>query len=265
MRDIGSGAIVFGDAINRDHPLNRKLLWHFLSLPGSVVSNGVTWRSIARHPRWPSGTLTNGPTWSGITHPGGRGSVKYDGTNDYVTIGDVPDLDGLTDLTFALWLNLDDVSGLHGIAGKYDTSGPIMFSDGTSLAWQVGFSGDRVTATSALTANKWYHVIGTSLNSTMMVFLNGKQVGGTDTAATITNQASNLRIGLNNEGSVGRMKGHIDDVRIYNRGISATEAWNLYTESIRGYPTTLNRLSPLRTFYFASPSTKRAISWAGRR
>lgn len=249
MRDI-VGAIKLGDPIKHDHPLNRGLLWHFLALPGTVYSNSNRWRDLARHPRFPRGTLTSGPLWSGITHPGGRGSVKYDGTDDYVDVGDVTDLDGLTDMAFSLWFNLDDVTGTHGIIGKQSASvGPIMFSNGTSLVWQVGSGTDRVTVSSALAANTWYHVVGNSLNSTLQVFKNGLQVGGTDTVGANTNHAVTLKIGLNNDGGVGRMKGYIDDVRIYNRGLTATEVWALYNESRYGYPTALARRSPLRTIY----------------
>lgn len=89
------------------------------------------------------------------------------------------------------------------------------------------------TAPSPLNGN-WHHIAGVITGSGMTAYFDGAQVGSnTDTAAifygTSVNTAVNsgsigyLNIGRNQDTANYEFSGNIDDVRIYNRALSATE------------------------------------------
>lgn len=71
---------------NLGHPLRRGLVF---DLP-LFERGGTTVRELVNND---IGTLTNGPTW--VTTPYGAG-VRFDGTNDYITMGSNPKSNSLT-------------------------------------------------------------------------------------------------------------------------------------------------------------------------
>ncbi len=76
------------------------------SYPGS----GTAWTELTK--RGSSGTLTNGPTFSSAN----KGSIVFDGTNDYVNIPDMSTSFGGSGGTFLVWLrrngNQNNYSGV---------------------------------------------------------------------------------------------------------------------------------------------------------
>jgi hypothetical protein len=115
---------------------------------------------------------------------------------------------------------------------------------GNGLTLQINKSGgvtDRfvVEGRTPVTKNKWNHVVttydGSSTSAGMKVYLNGVQdttdlfTSGTYTA--MSNLASSVDIGasIRTQAAFDAFaKGKIDDVRIYNRALSATEIRQLY-------------------------------------
>lgn len=78
--------------------------------------------------------------------------------------------------------------------------------------------------------NVWTHIAGVIDGSTMKIYTNGVL----DTSYSISIPAiqyssMDLYIGNDRVGFPDAFLGAIDDLRIYNRAISATEVWNLYT------------------------------------
>ena len=181
------------------------------------------------------GTLTN---MSKATSPaiGKMGqALSFDGVNDYVDAGNQASLQITGAMTIAFWLNGDGKDAFtEGMVSKL----------GASRGYQVGFFNNGsgffriasnistlVTLTlGSHTANIWEHWVCIYIPSTSMTcFKNGNQVYQTTTSipASQYSASNNLRIGTRAD-ETGTMIGKLDDIRIYNRALSASEVKQLY-------------------------------------
>jgi hypothetical protein len=83
--------------------------------------------------------------------------------------------------------------------------------------------GDRqLDATAALPLNTWTHVATTYDGSTQRLFVGGTQVASRTQTGAIATSNSPLRIGGNGVWSEW-FAGLLDEVRVYNRALSASE------------------------------------------
>ena len=79
-----------------------------------------------------------------------------------------------------------------------------------------------VTASGQLPLNTWSHLAITIDGTALRLFVNGTQVKSTAASGTLTPSANPLRIGGNTVWGE-YFSGKIDEVRIYNRALSAAE------------------------------------------
>ena len=183
------------------------------SYPGS----GTTWTDLSGNSR--TGTLTNGPTYSGTN----GGSIVFDGTNDYVQCtGSLT----VTAATFVTWIRR------NGNQGQYDG---ILFSRGTNTTGmnfqssnQLGYhwndAGNTYNWQSGLTIpDATWCMIAVSVTSTAATaYL--CQTGGTTTATNTVNHASSLlndiKIAQDDAGS-RYFNGNIAIAQLYNIALSA--------------------------------------------
>tara|TARA_B100000965_G_C19538474_1_gene734487 strand:- start:507 stop:1223 length:717 start_codon:yes stop_codon:yes gene_type:complete len=116
------------------------------------------------------------------TPSGGNYSVDFDGTNDYLVTNSSSDYTlGTGDFTFEHWVRPDDVSTTQQIidgrmqGNSWDTDWcTYINSDGT---YRFFANGDKITDSSALSANTWYHFAVCRSSGTTKMFKNGTQVG----------------------------------------------------------------------------------------
>ena len=164
------------------------------------------------------------------------------GVDDYVDLGDPASLDVNTAVTYSMWIKpallVDDAS----IISKRDPSSDdgatqITLTASGKLDFNFVKTGTvlRSTANSVLSVGQWYHVVlvhtwGSGAGTKF--YVNGVPVAmsawgpGTGDEIMATN-SSNRRLGYSANAGLG-MKGLIDDVRIYNRALSADEIKRLY-------------------------------------
>lgn len=184
-----------------------------------------------------NGTYTNWPT---LNQSGKcKTSVSLDGYNDYV---DLPTsvVNGLTDCTISVWVNLDTVGTWSRIFDFGSSTSSYMFltpknSYTNRLRFAIttsGTGGEQVIdTTTTITTGTWYHVAVRFNGSVATIYVNGVQVGQ-NSSMTLT--PSSLGASWNNY--FGRsqysadpyLDGRLDDFRIYNRALSASEIGELY-------------------------------------
>jgi N-acetylneuraminic acid mutarotase len=173
------------------------------------------------------GNLTNGPTW---TDGQIGGALSFDGVNDHVRIGNV--LNNLTDLSFSLWFKPASIptQSEHGyMVYKEQTYALTLASDGgvhlnfgNGNAWE-----DSGLNTSVLELNKWYNVTATRGSGIMKVFIDINLLANKSYNTSSGSNSSLLVFGAaSNE--TRPFNGLIDDVRIYDRALSAEEVQALY-------------------------------------
>jgi hypothetical protein len=146
----------------------------------------------------------------------GTGSMSFDGTGDWLTLADTPNLQlSLGNFTIEGWFYLNAVGSARGFVSKgTSTTG---WSLGVNALNQVVFSNTATSfaSTGTLLISTWYHITivreGTGTNQTK-IYINGTN-DGTGTVATNFNQTSIMYVGADRVGG-SALNGYIDDLRI---------------------------------------------------
>jgi hypothetical protein len=182
--------------------------------------------SAGGHP----GTLRNGPTWT-AGHIGQ--AVRFDGADDYVDLGNV-DISGSA-LTIAAWIRpdsfaTDDARIVSKAMGSAEQDHYFMLSTVSSGGIKLRFrlkagssTSTLVASSGTLTAGQWAHAAAVYNGSAMILYLNGVEVGRVNkTGALATSATTPVAIGRNPQ-AYGGFGGAIDDVRLYQRALSASD------------------------------------------
>jgi len=146
----------------------------------------------------------------------GGGALKFDGVDDYVS-GTIPQLtsNAFTVSFWFYWQN-NPATYEHPLTlGDYDIS---FYIDSTGY---FAITGDQSTVISgALSTNKWYFVTDTFDGTAYKIYLNGG--GGQPAAGSLSLVNNDFYIG-STDTPHNFFKGVIDEVRVYNRALSAEE------------------------------------------
>jgi len=209
----------------------------------SYPGTGTTWYDISGNNN--NGTLTNGPTFSGI---GKQAAIVFDGVDDYVS---VPNFNyGRTGFTAEAWFkyNTYSPSGYKsGILEKWQTGAGTnnefcLYTEGSSAnaPYWPGFAiqGNNniiynIQDTSLIqVTGSWYHQVGTFDGTYLKLYVNGvlrttSSPTGTNTVKTYSAQPFSIAsFGSNiaNQGSeLYSSPASIGNVKLYNRTLTATE------------------------------------------
>ena len=206
--------------------------------PSSYAGSGNTSYDLSGFGN--TATLVNG-TGFGVT---GGGMFVFDGSNDYVTIGDKLDL-GLDSYSFTCWFKLNSVSGYQcifskSVATNVDNRYALYLINNklqSFLQGNQGASGPDVDITSSVTLSTgtWYHVSSVyDRSGTLKLYVNGSL----DSSATISqwqsvNIQSSYTFKIGAYASPGDTpsfftNGNITSFLAYNRALSATEIMQNY-------------------------------------
>ena len=179
------------------------------------------------------GTLVNGPTWIADGKYGG--ALKFDGVNDYVYVRDSDTLDVTNNFTIEHWFRpnssinqWDTVTKSVG-GGNYEPF-RINPANQSQLCFQWSNTSQRnfTCFTVNFVTGAWHHIAVTFVNGNVSLYFNGTYVDSqTALFTSIYASTGYLFIGTRNGGS-NWVNGTIDEVRIYNRALSAEEIWNHY-------------------------------------
>lgn len=194
------------------------------------------------------GTLGSAATWTTTAHSNGH-AVSFDGTsNAYITARGAA-VDTTQSFSVSAWVNLASTSSTAIVASqigtnssafilKYEPGGGVngwdfdlTQSDATSPTQdQTYTSGNASTGT-------WTHLVGVfnASNNTTTLYVNGSQ-NATGSHSTKWNATGAVNIGRLrwNAAYNNNFNGKIDDVRIYQRVLSATDVNDLYNDVVPG-------------------------------
>jgi hypothetical protein len=153
-------------------------------------------------------------------------SMKFDGTGDWLTAIDGPQLNiGTGDFTIECWVNR--TAAASG-AGNGDT----IISKGTNniiLSINVNTSKFEfaqygvavlLTSTTVISNGTWYYVAITRSGTTLRMFINGTQEASTTNSANFTSTTS-MFVGADANNTNQRLNGYIQDLRI-TKGVART-------------------------------------------
>ncbi|MDD5555609.1 MAG: LamG domain-containing protein, partial [Candidatus Pacebacteria bacterium] len=171
--------------------------------------------------------------------------LAFDGTDDYVDCGNGANLKPTTALTIGLWIKPNNPIGGVGydrFITRADAAGSSannsysfqFYSTTGRLNFAIWIDGDTAVknlyGNAILTAGNWYYIVGTYDGSYLRIYLNG------NLDCTPMSQTGNIRAGTYNFligactglQSTTMYGGLIDDVRIYNAAIPASQIQQNY-------------------------------------
>ena len=186
-----------------------------------------------------NGTLQGGATFA----PGILGQAfSFDGLDDSVSVSDDTHTLGGGSFTIALWANFNKVTErdpfISHSEGSEEVNKWILWLDarghdkppGPALRFHINSPSipplDTVLARWEPKPGEWYHVAATRSSQTYALYIDGVQVATSIDSNTIPDPDARLTIGQTQDTNF--FDGLIDEVRIYNRALSASEIRAIY-------------------------------------
>jgi glucose/arabinose dehydrogenase len=175
-----------------------------------------------------SGNANNGVAGNATWAAGKFGSaLSFNGTSSRVTVPDANTLDLTRASTIEAWVWPTALSGWATVVLKERTGGIVysLYADngGNVPVGQLWTGAERnALGTSKLALNAWTHLAATWDGATLRLYVNGIQTGSAAVNATLDASTGPLSIGGN--AIWGEFfKGLIDEVRVYDHALGATE------------------------------------------
>jgi hypothetical protein len=168
----------------------------------------------------------SGAAWS--TQGRFGNALSFDGVNDWVTVNSSSLLNLTTAMTVEAWVFPTTATGKRNVLIKEGTNRDIYnlyARSGGNLSEIYAFIGgqNRSAESSPLPANVWTHIAGVYDGTALRLYVNGVQVAVNNLASGLIDTSNGpLRIGGNSIWGEFFL-GWIDEVRIYNRALSAAE------------------------------------------
>ena len=243
-----AGGINYGQPVNWSHPLNRGLVWWWMVLP----DRPPTWVSatslidLCQRDNGYLGDMARGLNPDSVPRVGGWGSLAFDGVNDNAQVAGLSAFSGAA-TTVAAWLR----------CSAYDASGFVWFGTtvGATTYWQVASntacycSTTLVNVTSTPFADgAWRHLCFVATAAATEVYVNGISIGTGAAPTSVAAGSKTFMIGdwYGAPTTDFNLAGNMDDLRVYNRSLVASDVRQLYNLSRQRYPGVLNRVGTTR-------------------
>lgn len=167
------------------------------------------------------------------------GCFAFSGSGNWIRADIGPVFFG-ADFAISIWVNFSDFENSYPMIVSGDTYfvhchglGPVYGSQHRKIVYYGGSVGG-IYSTEFFDTNRWYHICITRAGSTTSMYVNGALSGQDINSPTVSSSGSYLQIG--NDFTFGQhvssFHGKLDDFRIYNRALSASEVLSLYNSSL---------------------------------
>lgn len=161
------------------------------------------------------------------------GGLKFNGSSDYVDAGNSSSLSSVDAISVGAWINsANPFINYSGIVVKDVQYGLLLESTTGKPSFRVYNNAGGISvmvANSPIAANTWYYVVGVcSEGGDIRIYVNGVLAATPATfSASIWEPGENLLIGKSSVFNT-YFSGSIDDVRVYNRALTANEINEMY-------------------------------------
>ena len=145
-----------------------------------------------------------------------------------MTVADTAALDLTTAMTLEAWVQPTSANRWRTVALKEQTGNLVYALYGNNSGQRasanlwLGSSEAEARSASQLAANVWTHLAATYDGAAVRVYVNGTLAGTTPATGSMPASTGPFRIGGNGIWDEF-FSGHLDDLRLYNRALSATE------------------------------------------
>jgi hypothetical protein len=188
-----------------------------------------------------NGTASNGVTFA-TTHAAVGYGASFDGANDYISIADANSLDFAANVSFTMtaWFKCGASPGNYPYfyagrqAGNTLQHGIGIIGDGGANNGQARFESGSggLTSSNTFLDSSWHFIVGIADRSNgSALYVDGVLQNSTTnkpTANLTLSSARSIGAGLYSGSATYCFNGQIDEVRIYNRALTADEIKQLY-------------------------------------
>lgn len=187
-----------------------------------------------------NGTYVNGVSLgqTGVREGSGDYAAHFDGSNDYVVVPNARHLNWSSGgLTLMAWVNADThadyagviVKGGDGVTWPGAANYSLMIMSSGKLKFAAGsyYNGSRVVS-----LGSWHHVAVTYDGSRVTMYIDGQRDVQYSATLTPKTNGDDLFVGVNKAGSDVYFDGLIDDVRLFNQALTATEINTIYQAAL---------------------------------
>lgn len=165
-------------------------------------------------------------------------SLDFDGSNDYLDVGNDSSLSISGALTISAWIYADALSGYPMIFSKRASSGHAyqFYSTSNKLNYN---NGTIVQSTGTISTGSWTHVAVTFNAGSVNFYINGSSAGTATAASSNPTNTEAVTIGRAYNGNY--FNGKIDEVVVFNSALSASDITLIYNNGVPD----ISSLSPL--------------------
>jgi len=191
------------------------------------------------------------------------GASVFDGSNDYVTSTEVNVTSNGRNLTNCLWIksksntlpSATQVIFVQGNSVSASLQSFAIFQQSNKIRVRTtngtATTGSTLsTSTTSIPENTWTFICQVHNGTNQILYYNGIEEDNDLLGAGNIYQGTTLKMGINGDGASNDFNGSIDDVRIYNRSLSATEIANLYAIEKLQYNDTYSGTNQSATFTY---------------
>jgi len=193
-----------------------KLLLHMDGVDGATSFPDSSWTGAPRHTITANGDVTNTRAVRKI----GDSSIKFDGTDDELTVSSTVGNFGSGDFTVECWVNGNADANVAMVCGQIRTDGTdelfvrrditneirtILLTDAASY---------NIVGTTATSNGTWYHVAVTRDGSTWRLYVDGTQENSVSISGSVTNPTSVFGIGSGGDFTSNHFDGYLDEFRV---------------------------------------------------
>ncbi len=205
------------DGIGNTQPQGLVGYWNFDQGAGTIAydSSGYNNHGTIYGASWTSGKV--------------NGALSFDGTKEYVDCGNNETLDPTQGATIEAWVKFNQLPSaakhIMSIAGRSGSGTDLDLQTETDDKFKFYIDGSKLAVSNTVAeTNKWYHIAGTyQANNYIKIYVNGVLEKTTSIGVTRGTNPNNFSIGPSLIFPGRFFNGTIDEVKIFNRALSAGE------------------------------------------
>jgi hypothetical protein len=186
--------------------------------------------------------------------------LYFDGRNDYADDTNV--IDGWSEATLMAWIKIDpSATGIQIIAGQDEFY--LQLNSNKSITAYA--DGTTISTGASLTTNRWTHIAATysSSNNTFKLYKNGLEVAITSASGSLPSDTSSFTIGREPDTNSKYYHGYIDELRVFEKALSANEIQKMVYQEIENNSTIVRgAVIPRDITDFVNPSTITPLNWS---
>jgi len=242
-----TGTITISDPLASNNPLRIPVSLNISSFVGSMVA----YYPFNGNANDESGNGNNGTVHGAVLaqdrFDNPDSAYAFNGAGAYILVPDSASFSFNYPITLSAWIYLNNNSQ-GGIVGQWGYGGEggdafVLYVQNTKLGTYLPQGGDlghlELLSSSSLATGQWYHVSMVSTGSLVTLYINGKADRSEGITVQQVDSSQAVKIGLEERFYLYQnyLDGVIDDVRIYNYALSASEIQDLYNPYMSGQVT----------------------------